>query len=196
MGFFDSEAKPRKPLRALVPVWSGPPQNVVPGVVAGTWVLEHTDDLALYVPAITAYPSGFELVLSIRLREKPPRDDFSAFGAEWHDTLRNDGTISPELLRFGIQFSDGRRATNVDKYLDLDGDAHASGPRLTATHGHGTETTNDNHYWIWRLPPQGDLTLVCEWPARKVPQRTVSLDAGAVLAAASEATELWPRPAD
>jgi len=43
---------------------------------------------------------------------------------------------------------------------------------------------------MWGLPPSGPPALVCEWPARDIPESRVEIDGG--LAAAARAVPIWP----
>jgi hypothetical protein len=50
----------------------------------------------------------------------------------------------------------------------------------------------DQDYWVSPLPPRGDLTFACEWPAKGVSFRRVDIDAGEILEAVPRAQNLWP----
>ncbi|MDI2127105.1 ankyrin repeat domain-containing protein [Yinghuangia seranimata] len=93
-------------------------------------------------------------------------------------------------LRCGLLFADGRRITT------LDGQPYPGGsggrPTLSLRPGMG----GGHHYAVnlhlSRLPPEGDLDLVVEWPDQGVPETHTGLDAAAVLAASRRAVEVWP----
>jgi hypothetical protein len=99
------------------------------------------------------------------------------------------GVLSDEHFRFGIEFGDGRRATNVGPPMDLVAAGtiglNPFGGRAKASMAHST-------YWAWPLPPPGPLTFVCEWPKYGIHLTRHEIDSEHLRAAASEAVELWP----
>jgi len=75
MGFFDDIPVPPPPElddEPARPVWDKPDDAL--GVLAGdAFVLARTDDTAIAVTGLTAYPTGFEFDLTVVFR-KPDRD--------------------------------------------------------------------------------------------------------------------------
>ena len=49
-------------------------------------------------------------------------------------------------------------------------------------------------YWLWPLPPPGDLLIACKWPNVELPLTTATVAAGQLREAADQARELWPAP--
>lgn len=101
MGFFEGPvADPASVERSQDPregpPWVGPADGVIPGVVGLELVLACTERLAVYLPELLVYPAGVALRL----------------------LLVGRGPLSPGILtspgswRFGVQFSDGRKATS------------------------------------------------------------------------------------
>jgi hypothetical protein len=95
-----------------------------------------------------------------------------------------------ELLRFGVQFADGRKATNLDR-PSYDPDREPDRPVLIQ-HGGGGGLAWDMEHWVWPLPPPGPFTFVCEWPARGIEESGAEIDAGSILEAAGRAVTFWP----
>ena len=98
--------------------------------------------------------------------------------------------LTDELLRFGVQFADGRKATNLDPRAH-DPDQEPDRPVLNY-HGGGGGLAWDMGHWVWPLPPPGPFTFVCEWPARGIAESGAEIDAGSILEAAGRAVILWP----
>jgi hypothetical protein len=175
------------------PVWLGPPANVLPGVVPVELLIARTDETAVAVTGgIRAYPAGFGFTLSLHLRASPPassRDPYPFDAAfDWDQ-------IADAFLRFGVQFADGAKATNLPRYdLHHHDDTEPIPPVLTAHGGRGGGGGRawDADQWVWPLPPAGPLAFVCEWPARQIGESRVELDARSVRQAAERATTLWP----
>ena len=86
--------------------------------------LVRTEQAALTIESLTAFESGFSFALVIRGQ---PSDDlwgerWSPF-AERHQRRRRRASegIDPDRLLFGIQFSDGSKATNLgDRFPEDD----------------------------------------------------------------------------
>src|SRR5687767_3832160 len=103
---------PPEPTRYRMPPWFGAPSGTLPGVVPVELVVVQTPAVAICVTRIAAYPTGFEF-------------DVVTLAAAGHDNLdpwlfeqdrqrgRAEGTVPPELLRFGLQFADGSKVTSI-----------------------------------------------------------------------------------
>ena len=99
------------------PAWAGPPHGTLPGVLPLELVLARSEVAAVCVSQLSAYPTGLEFDLLVIAA---PDDDDNAldpmlFGPQAHRLRRRaDGSEIPdEVLRFGVEFADGRRATNM-----------------------------------------------------------------------------------
>jgi hypothetical protein len=179
--FFDSPpAEEPKPLCAQ-PAWVGPGSNVLGVLVPVDVVLARTDDAAVALGPITAYPNGFEVRVRLRLRGGEPI----------HPMAMHPG--GGKAFRFGVRFSDGRKAT-ADARSRRD-DEPPEPPRVTMRGGSGTMGAWDWGFWIWGLPTAGKLTFVCDWPDQKIPESSAEIEAEPILAAAATAELLWPEGA-
>jgi hypothetical protein len=162
-----------------------PPANVIPAVVPLGLVLARNQDAAIAVPAVEAYPTGLGLMLVVRVRLGA-----GARGPQ-HGLLTHDPT-SDEFVRLGVQFSDGRTATNLRRPLPPRAGEPPAGPLLTPHGGSGSDGAWHTSYWLWPLPPPGRLLLVAEWPAHQLSETTAEVDTDPILAAAAHAVTLWP----
>jgi hypothetical protein len=193
--FFEPPPKrdqPPEPRRYRTPEWTGPPENVAPAVAPVELVLVNTGEVAVFVTGALVYPTGYEVTLTALLKEESAIED--QIWMRPHRLRRGaaDGEIAPEMLRFGIQFSDGRKATNVGGTSPLGADARPNAPLLTSRGGGGGGQRWDQRMWAWPLPTPGELLFVCEWPAQGIELTTAAVDAEVILSAASRARELWP----
>jgi hypothetical protein len=167
----------------------------LPGVVPLGLLLVNTGRVAVWVGEAAVYPTGLLLKVALHGREPAPRDIHTGTGA-W---------------RFGVQFSDGRKATVFGLGLALgaqiggrastvtaltrraDG-SPPEAPLLQPRGGGGGQTLWRQEYWLWPLPPPGDLLLACEWPNAGIEFSTATISADLLLEAAGRASELWPAP--
>ncbi|MCW3020324.1 MAG: hypothetical protein JWN10_2632, partial [Solirubrobacterales bacterium] len=190
MDFFEPPPKrdlPPEPRRYRTPEWMGPRENVAPAVAPLELVLVNTGEVAVFVTGALVYANGFEMTLTALFKEESELHD--PIGMRSHRFRRGapDGEIPPEMLRFGIQFSDGRKATNVDGPPLVGTDARPDGPLLTSRGGSGGGQRWNQRLWAWPLPPRDELLFVCEWPAQAIELTTAALDAEAIRSAATRA---------
>lgn len=178
--------EPDRPIRRRYrrPGWQGAPTGAVPGVVPVERVLVATDNVAVAVSAVEVFAGGlsFELVAMATLN---PRDGAAARIEPMlfhHHRLPEGGEIPDAMLRVGVEFSDGRKATNMPA-PDL-GPPAEDAVVLRAAGGGGSDERYAQAFWVWPLPMDGAVRIVCEWPAFGVPVTAMDIDGALVLAAA------------
>ena len=161
----------------------GPPDGVLGQPVACLTVVARTDTMVVAADRIVAYPTGFELGITIRTNDRPAH---GGFDDHRHRAWSGVAAFPGESVRVTVQFSDGRRGA-VDNFSS----APAGEVQLVPVHGHGTQTRFDQRFWVEPLPPPGPLTVVVEWERRGLPETRADLDAGAIVEAAARAETLW-----
>jgi hypothetical protein len=192
--FFEPPPPPPEPERDEYrhPPWFGPPDNVLGAAVTIRLVLARTEKLAVAITDATAYPEGVLFTLAVR-RRRAQADDFDDPFDDpmWFRRRARRGTreVPPEVLRFGIQFADGRKATSLGGFPHHD--EAPEGPVLVQRGGGGGGGRWDFGFWLYPLPPPGPLAFVCEWPSEGVPLSRVEIDASLIRQAADDAEELW-----
>lgn len=191
VGFFDRYLAEPSPApagsKAPLPVWVRP-EAVLPAVVAANLVLARTGDVAVAIPVIRVYPSGFGFHLAVRLRVADESGRLmwafeGLFGAP-------RGGPSDEAFRLAVEYPDGRVATKPGPHgLPPEPDRE-----LVLSHegGGGGGRTWNVDYWVHPLPPPGPLAFSCEWPGGAVPVSRVEIDAQQLLDASTRAIPLWP----
>jgi hypothetical protein len=168
----------------------GPPRNVLPGIAPVELVIARTDETVIALAGIQAYPAGFGLNLRLRLRNLSAREEHQL--PYLLDRAPFEGDPPPDaFLRFGVQFADGRKATNLDRPSD-DPEHEPDRPVLSQHGGGGGGSAWDMEYWVWPLPPPGPFAFVCAWPARGIAESRAEIDAGSILEAAGRAVTFWP----
>jgi hypothetical protein len=176
-----------------MPEWMGPPEHVLPGVAVLELLLVNIDRHAVWIAQADVYPNGLVLKVALHGREPAPPNIETGAGT-W---------------RFGVQFSDGRKATAFGLGLVRSGrgvnattsavalrpgDPPPEGPLLRPAGGGGSRSVYQQGYWLWPLPPPGDLIVACEWPNAGIELTTATIPGDLLHDAAGRAQELWPAP--
>lgn len=182
-----------EPQRSVRQPWFGPPEGVIGAGVALDLLLARTPDVAVSLERFAAYPSGFRFSLVIQSRtELTGWDVDDALSRQWRpSSRRNSREIPPERLRFGVQFADGSKATNL-RFRNIEPGDPPTGPILHEGGGGGGGGRWDHDFWVWPLPIRGQLLFACEWPIQRIPLTKVEVDAGRILDAVSRSHVLWP----
>jgi len=165
---------------------------VIPAPVPAEVVLIRTEQVAVAVGSVRAYPNGFEFTVHIRLRGEAESswqghsDPFERHrprrGAQWDD----------DQLRLGILYADGRRAATTGVYYRPPDDDDDGRLVLQQGGGGGSSCSQDWDFWVHPLPPGGPVTLVGSWVEHGIAESRAELDGAAIRAAAGRAVTLWP----
>jgi len=172
--------------------YEDPTAHWVGGVVPVELVVARSEQAAVVVRGIVAYPDGFNFTLeaclhrSVKLGRR--RRPFHASG-RWDD---DGGPLGDEVLRFGISWPDGGRATNLDYWGRGWADATEPAHGMEEGSGGGSDRHYSWEYWAWPLPAEGPLQFVCEWPAYQIPETFAAVDGEVLNEAASRAFPIWP----
>jgi hypothetical protein len=180
------------------PPWAGRPQGSPPGEVLSDVVLSRSARAELSIAYLDAYPEGFELEITARttvpyhdLRRDGEDRGADVFGRHWPMAGEQRNSLPPQLLRVGVQFADGRAATNIGGH-----DRPVNGPIMWPLSGGGcggeAESSFHQGYWISPLPPSGPVVVACEWPALGIPLVRHEIDAHSMLDAAERARTIFP----
>lgn len=193
MSFFESipQPPPLEPVRQRRPAWMRS-DAVIPASVHAEVVLIRTEQVAVAVGSVRAYPNGFEFTLHIRLRREAESswaghsDPFERHrprrGTPWND----------DQLRLGILYADGRRAATTGVHYRPPADDDDGRLVLQQGGGGGSSCSQDWDFWVHPLPPDGPVTLVGSWVEHSIAESRAELDGAAIRAAAGRAVTLWP----
>lgn len=190
MPFFDERPppKPRKRSRKLRRDEYGRPTLLLPGYLTDGAVLAVSDEAAVMIHGIACYPSGFAFELQVTSRYEVPPDEYARdlepFGL-WAHSRENPG-------QFGIEYSDGRRAT-LDRHGLARGRGRADAPVVILPGGGGG---GGGHYaselWVQPLPPPGPVTFAVEWTEAGIEETLHTIDGQLFREAAKRATRVFP----
>ena len=162
----------------------GPPDSVLGRPVPVSTVVARTPEVVVAVARVTAYPTGFELELTVRIHEAPVAGSFDQIRRR---TWGGFAAFPGESLRTSVVFADGRRATTSN----FGPRAADPGVTLLPVGGSGTQARFDQRFWVAPLPPAGPVGVAVEWERRSLADTQVDVDGAAIVAAAAEAETLW-----
>ncbi|WP_111766685.1 hypothetical protein [Nakamurella deserti] len=176
----------RARMRALMKATRMPPNEVgVP--VPGPLVLARTADAAVLLGALRVFSTGVQLALQTRTRQNLPPREIGPGGA------RFPGLRGTEVM-LGVEFSDGRRASNLGGPRGFLPTAASGAVSLVRAGGSASGRTADSTFYLTPLPPDGPLTLVVAAPDLDIPEHRTELDATALRQAAGRVEVLWVEP--
>jgi hypothetical protein len=141
--FFESEpSQPRDggERRERFDEWWTRPALLLPGDLESDFVVASTSEVAVVAHGIACYPTGFHFLLETVTRYA---GDHASDGEDYGDLLwglRRGDELPPELLRFGVSYSDGQKATTLDAadaMDDFEGSASSERPGLRLVLGGG-----------------------------------------------------------
>jgi hypothetical protein len=187
MNFFESFPVPDSapPARLPRPAWARA-DAVIPGSVPAELIVARTEEAAIAVGSVRAYPNGFEFTAHVRLRREPETGGVFADPFELQRLGRN---VPVGALRLGIMYADGRRAaTTGGPALPADDPGYLI---LQPDGGGGDDLSYDQEFWVHPLPPPGPVTLIASWPRQGITETRAELDGAAIGQAAQRAVTLW-----
>ena len=203
MGFFDDLRLPGDERDEdedyVAPDWVEAPQDYVAGVVPVELIVARNNEAAIFLTRLAAYPAGFEFDVELVTRRPAPDESFELM----YRARRGPGDEPPpELVRIAIEFSDGRRTTSLGGMMEgsstslhaVDGEESPDPMTeitMTPSSGGGSDRHSYQTYWVWPLPPEGNLRFVCEWPAFGIPETSVELDSAPIREASERAVSVW-----
>jgi hypothetical protein len=210
VSFFEPPPPPKRPEPPPdVPprlAWWEPPENELGAPVPLRLVIARSERVAVAVVGAVAYSTGIEFTLDVRRRRAGYDDEGAAdffedsfmhpFG---HPGLRmrRSAELPAEILRFGVEFSDGRKATTVGGHPAWEiAEAHGEGeppqPVLSERSGGGSDGSWEQEFWLWPLPPPGPFAFVAEWLSEEIELTRREVDASVFLDPAQDSELLWP----
>jgi hypothetical protein len=188
VSFFDSipQAPRQQPRR---PFWARS-DAVIPGSVAAEVVLIRTEQVAVAVGSVRAYPNGFQFTLHGRLRHPDEAAGRGVADPFHRDASALDAQAPGDVLRLGLLYADGRRTATTAGLIVPDNGA--DGLLLRQEGGGGSNRGWDWDFWVYPLPPDGPVTVVASWLKHGIAETRAELDGTAILAASRRAVILWP----
>jgi hypothetical protein len=187
------------------PPWSNPPAVETGAVLAVEQTVARSANVVVRLATIRAFPPGCMFDVEVVTRQGGlSQDDWwdlhsSVYGV-YLGSRGGGGRLPRKLLRLGVRYSDGRKATTIEQRLRRAraSDEPPAGPLLSWSPGnsgmHGRELGFSGFgLWLWPLPPAESFEFAVEWPFGGVGLTITELDGAAIVAAASRSGPYWPQ---
>jgi hypothetical protein len=185
------------------PPWLQPPRDVIAGLVGDRRVIARTDRLVVLLTHIDAFPTG--AMLRLRIMGRRPNEMSESDWWDFHETVMgrrlhpgSTKAVPDEFLRIGVEFPDGRKATNISHAVNPDPRfprRAPAEPSLVQLGGGGAGWPRSfavgRNIWLWPLPPADTFDLVIEWPAYGIPVTRVPIEGGDIVAASLHTEPAW-----
>lgn len=171
------------------PPWQRAPEHELGVSLPLDCMIVCRDDVRVTLRGAVAYSTGFKVWLQILRRA----DDLRAIFQTSFDVLR-DGEVTDKFLRFGVEFSDGRRATNLDGFTTearLEVEEKPPVIYLDARGQASTRRMGGLSAWIWPLPPPGQIAIVTEWPRIGLTVTKTEIAAEPIIEAGARSEKIW-----
>ncbi|SDL69603.1 hypothetical protein [Nonomuraea jiangxiensis] len=191
-----------------LPAWAAPPADEMGAVMLSGLVLARSPNVTVHLPTIRAFGDG--CLLNVDLYTRPhtlsPEDYQSLFLSVIQNLMAKvgGGRLPDTLLRFGVRFADGTKATTIGSHLSrrqLQQEPPPPGPRLSWLLGGVAMRSGDQDtgvmplgLWLWPSPPPEPFELAVEWPAGGIALSIAELDGAAIASAARRSAPSWPDP--
>ena len=175
----------------LTPESFAPPTNELGTCIPLSVVVGRSDRAVIAIEHATAYSTGaaFDFIaVAQRLTER------ETFRLIQEQQLNADAKRVPaEFIRMDFELADGSRVSNVEEFPE-----HPRAPLLMLHGGSGGSVTSGRmelrrSYWLWPLPPTGQLKVSVEWPALDLPRSSAEFSAELLRNAAARSRSLWSR---
>ncbi len=184
-------------VRPGAPPWLQPPESELGVAVPVREVLASDTGVVIALIDCVAFSTGFEFVVAVRSKE-----DLDSQQMGFGMPPSGDAEQSEKGLQIGIQFADGGTAVTgghpgpefmaqLKMHAEGRDPASSDGPILAPRSGGGGGKRWDFRYWVWPLPPEGNLTFTCEWAAQKLAPTRHEVDAAEIRRAGTSSMTLW-----
>jgi hypothetical protein len=182
VSFFDPPPVP-EPASDPFGVSFDEPADRLGGPLTLALVIGRSTKAAVIVRDAVAYPEGVVFTVETLAPDDELTQSQFGLGGRLRERPLPDG-----YMRFGVEYADGKRATNIP-FGGLD---YTPAPLLLRQGGAGVGGRTRFWYWLSPLPMANPFRFACEWPAAGISLTRTRLDANLLTDAASRSSELWP----
>jgi hypothetical protein len=152
------------------------------------WFTEPESELGVAVPVREVLVSKPEVVVALI--------DCVAYttGFKFSIAMRTRGDLNPTAMGFPGPYMHRPPEEPMDFYKAIQEGREPdipAGPVLSPMGGGGGGKRWDFRYWVWPLPPQGPVTITCEWAELWSGEVSADVDGAAIRRAGESSEKLW-----
>jgi len=151
------------------PPYSGRPRGIQPGAVEVALTLGESEQAAVLLTTVKAYPSGVSMMVSCHLKDPVASDDIGDPISDGRLTLTID---LPDGQQLGgtdpLSEYEHPNAQRLRPYQPADDDWVPDHAVLRRAGGGGGGSLFEQEYWLWPLPITGRLRVSCQWPEQGI----------------------------
>jgi hypothetical protein len=176
-----------------MPNWIHKPSDEIGVLVPHSAVIARSNQALVALAGFHVYSNGVEILLMLRTLSEFVFDDPTGFRELMRRRIDPTNDSLPDtIFRFGVEFSDGRRATSLDSnWWGPDWQTKTPPSIHLGMTGGGGGSVFDWQAWLWPLPPPGVLAFVCEYPQAAIAQTRYEVEGAPILEAARQSIKLW-----
>jgi len=183
------------------PPWSRPPVAEAGVLLAVGRAVARSANVVVSLSAIRVFSTGCMLEIEIVSRQvELAEDDWWDLHMAAHRGARGfrGASLPDKLLRLGVRYPDGRKATTLDPGRRERRDSPPEGPLLSwwpassGMRGGGELGFTNFGLWLWPLPPPSTFEFAVEWPLGGIELTIAELDGRPIVDAASRPSYYWP----
>ena len=171
-----------------LPAYRGWPRGIKPGAVPLALTLGESEQAAVLLTAVEAYPTGVSMIVAGLVKDPSPDTDIG-------DPLRD------RSLQLSVELPDGQLLSGLDPLPEKE-HPNARGLRpdlpedeewepdhavLRLGGGGGNESMFEQEFWLWPLPTSGRLRIHLQWQAQGIGATVHEVDAQIFVDAAGQA---------
>jgi hypothetical protein len=204
--FFEPIPPERTPDRRSVrdfPSWAQPPDAEIGVVLALHQVVARSANVVIVLPTVRAFSTGcmFNVEVTARQGDLDPETwwDLRTAPLLSFPVQGRGDRLSNRLLRLGVRYPDGSKATTLERPPLTAKNGPPPGPVLSYTPqssgGRAGASVHAFGLWLWPVPPAEPIEFAVEWPIAGIGLSTVEVDGVAIRTAASGSPRYWPEGA-
>jgi hypothetical protein len=173
-----------------------PPATEIGTITPLQQIIARSDRVAVILSTTRAFSTGCLVEAEVVLRRGSlPSEQWSDLREALFGSLRfaETGPLPDWLLRFGVRFADGAKATTITSAAGQPptGPLLSWVPQGSGSRGGGEYAFANFGLWLWPLPTAQRLEFAAEWPLGGLALTFTELDGATIAAAGQHPRHYW-----
>lgn len=164
-----------------------PPDDEVPANVPFSMIVGRTSSLALALADISVYSTGFSFATYLFARDSRSARVFESWSSSWH--------LPQPATDFELTVTYPDRTTFSVARVPQDVYTKEAVRPLMHLRGSIAERFSQLTVFVSPLPPEGTVSVTCEWPSQGLTLTKAELESVILLGACARIIRVWDLPA-